>query len=270
MRQMTIGEHRLEYQLWPGRVRSPTLVLLHEGLGCTEQWHDLPEMLCARFGLSVMAYSRAGYGGASKITLPRASSFMHDEARDVLPLVLDAACIDDAVLIGHRDGGTIALIACSTPARAKIRAVVTISAHSFMEDVCLNGIRKAGQAFREGDLRERLHRYHGECTECAFFGWHDTWARPEFSDWHIRDLLPAVAVPTLALQGEHDEYGSPGQVATIATGVTGPVMAHVVPGCGHSMHRELTEEFLDILDLFFARHGIVTPPTTGSDDAADT
>jgi len=184
---------------------------------------------------------------------------MHDEGMDVLPQVLEATGIESAVLIGHSDGGTISLIACASVAQSRIRAVVTISAHVYMEQVCFNSIRKAGQAYRDGDLRERLYKYHGQCTECAFFGWHDTWTRPEFSKWHIRDLLPAVQVPVLALQGEDDEYGSSGQVDTIATGVSGPVTTHIVSGCGHSMHRERPEEFLDTLAQFFTQHGIISP-----------
>ena len=94
---MTPGEiilhgRRLETARWgPGPDRAPTLVLLHEGLGCVALWRDVPERLAAATGLSVFAYSRFGHGRSDPAPLPRSMTYMHDEALDVLPRVLDAA-----------------------------------------------------------------------------------------------------------------------------------------------------------------------------------
>ena len=101
----------LETGWWgPGPAEAPTLVLLHEGLGSVALWRDVPERLAAATGWGVFAYSRFGYGNSDGVKLPRPMTYMHDEARVVLPEVLDAGRIERAVLVGHSDGGSIAAI----------------------------------------------------------------------------------------------------------------------------------------------------------------
>ncbi|MFL5284871.1 MAG: alpha/beta fold hydrolase [Rhodopila sp.] len=101
----------LEAAWWgPGPAEAPTLVLLHEGLGSVELWRDVPERLAATTGWGVFAWSRFGYGRSTPVTLPRPLTYMHDEAQAVLPEVLHAAGIEQCVLVGHSDGGSIAAI----------------------------------------------------------------------------------------------------------------------------------------------------------------
>ena len=108
---MIIGRRLLETRWWgPPADAAPTLVLLHEGLGCVALWRDFPEALAEATGCGVFAYSRFGYGGSDSVELPRPMHYMEDEALDVLPRVLDAAGVERAVLIGHSDGGSIAAV----------------------------------------------------------------------------------------------------------------------------------------------------------------
>src|SRR5262249_58033996 len=109
-RFLEAGGHRLEYAWWgPAPGERPTLVLLHEGLGCVDMWRDFPHQLAGATGLGVFAYSRLGYGRSDPAPLPRPVRYMHDEAR-LLPEVLKAAGIEDAILVGHSDGASIAII----------------------------------------------------------------------------------------------------------------------------------------------------------------
>ena len=247
---------RLEYRHWAGRIDGPTLVLLHEGLGCVELWQDFPFRLGDRVGLPVFAYSRAGYGRSDAAALSRPKRYMHDEALRTLPLVLAAAGIERSVLVGHSDGGSIAIVACSGEAQHHVEALVLMAAHVFIEDISLQGIRAAGDAFRDGSLRTRLGKYHGTGVDETFLGWHDAWLTPEFSNWNIEQYLPAVTVPALVLQGEQDEYGTPAQVEAIATGVRGPVRCCVLANCGHSPQRDVTSALLEEISNFLRTQGI--------------
>jgi pimeloyl-ACP methyl ester carboxylesterase len=108
---LDIDRQRLEYRfVGPRPDSAPTLVLLHEGLGCVGLWGDFPERLQAATGAGVFVYSRAGYGKSSPVALPRPLSYMHDEARETLPSLLDAIGFKRGLLIGHSDGASIASI----------------------------------------------------------------------------------------------------------------------------------------------------------------
>ncbi len=299
MRTIIAGGARLECRWWgePDRA-APTLVLLHEGLGCVATWRDFPALLHRRTGLPVFAYSRAGYGGSDPAELPRGIDYMHIEGREVVGAVLDAAGIGDAVLVGHSDGASIAIVHAGQPAggpppraRARVRgarrrwrppappprtrvrqapclrgernapprvrALVLLAPHVFCEDVSVESIRAAGDAYRRGGLRERLARHHGDGVDAAFFGWHDAWLRPEFRRWSIEAFLPGIAAPVLLIQGDHDAYGTPAQLDAIERGVPGPVTRVWLADCGHAPHRERPGETLDAIDAFLA--GLVPP-----------
>lgn len=213
----------------------PTLVLLHEGLGCVGLWKDFPDRLAAATGLGVFAWSRAGFGRSDGIVLPRPLDYLEREAPLVGP-VLDAAGIGRCVLVGHSDGGTIALLCAARPDARRIEGVVTMAAHVFVEDVTIAGIEDARQIWEQGALRERLRRWHGDNVDGAFYGWCDTWLHPGFRAWNIEAALPAVRVPCLVMQGEADQYGTAAQVYAIARQVAGPAEAVLLPGAGHAPH----------------------------------
>jgi pimeloyl-ACP methyl ester carboxylesterase len=155
------------------------------------------------------------------------------------------------VLVGHSDGGSIALIFAGGTPVGPVLGVVTEAAHVFCEELTLRSIQLARTGFESGDLRPRLERYHGANTECAFRGWCDTWLHPDFRSWDITGLLPAVRVPVLAIQGEQDEYGSVAQVEAIVRGADAERL--LLPGCGHTPHRERPDETLEAMHRFVSR-----------------
>ncbi|WP_404382904.1 alpha/beta fold hydrolase [Caenispirillum salinarum] len=248
---LTAAGHRLEYR-WhgPAPKEASTLVFLHEGLGCRDLWKDVPADLSARLGMGALVYSRPGYGGSSGITLPRSTDYLTPEALEVLPAVLDATGVERAVLIGHSDGGSIALIAAGRGNDPRIRAIVTEAAHVFVEDVTLAGISEARTAWETTNLREKLARWHGANTDTAFHGWNDTWLTDAYAAWNIEDVLPGVTVPSLVIQGEGDQYGTEAQVDAIVSGVSGPAEKLMVPDCGHVPHFEQRARVLDAIAAF--------------------
>src|SRR5688572_17751613 len=169
---------RLEYgMIGPRPDEAPTIVMLHEGLGCVGLWGDFPDKLQAETGAGVFVYSRAGYGRSSPAPLPRPLSFMHDEARQVLPRLLDAIGFRRGLLFGHSDGASIAAIYTGSVQDHRVRGLILIAAHFFTEDMGIAAIARARDAYATTDLRQRLSRWHDH-VDIAFRGWSDAWLDP--------------------------------------------------------------------------------------------
>jgi pimeloyl-ACP methyl ester carboxylesterase len=247
------GVH-LEYRwIGPGPAEAPTLVFLHEGLGSVSLWRDFPDKVAAATGCGVLVYSRQGYGRSDPVAVPRPLSYMHHEGLEVLPRVLAAAKVERAVLVGHSDGASIALIQAGSGAAASIEGLVALAPHVVVEECCVVSIAATCDAYRLGGLRERLARHHHSNVDCAFWGWNMAWLDPAFRHWDIREFLPRITAPTLVIQGEDDEYGTHLQYDTVRAQVPAPVEVLVLPDCGHSPHKDQPEQTLAAIGAFVRR-----------------
>jgi pimeloyl-ACP methyl ester carboxylesterase len=236
--RMTAAGSALEYACWgPTPDKAPTLVMLHEGLGSVAQWRDLPAQLAAATGFGVLAYARAGYGASDPVSLPRPLDYQTREAVDVLGPLLDAAGIEHAILLGHSDGATIATIYAGSVSDMRVRGLVLIAPHFFTEPTGLAAIRAAGKAFRDGDLRDRLAKYHSH-VDVAFNGWHDVWTHPDYANWNVADAIDHLRIPVLAIQGREDPYGTLAQITEIEDRIYSPVETLILDDCGHAPHLE--------------------------------
>jgi pimeloyl-ACP methyl ester carboxylesterase len=258
-RTLDVDGVKLEAELVGDVGRGTTLVFLHEGLGSVAQWKEFPRVVAEASGLPALVYSRAGYGRSSPCALPRPLTYMQDEARDVLPRVLEVAGVRDAVLVGHSDGASIA-IAYAGARPAGLRGLVLEAPHVVCEDVSVRSIAKAREAYEQGDLRARLAKYHGSNVDFAFRGWNDAWLDPRFRAFDLRPFLPTIAVPTLVLQGDDDEYGTRAQVDETAKGIVdAPVTVRMLPRCGHAPHRDQPQRTLDEILTFLTNVVLRTP-----------
>ncbi|MDH3454107.1 MAG: alpha/beta hydrolase [Desulfuromonadales bacterium] len=227
-----------------------TLVFLHEGLGCLAMWRDFPRQLARLTGCRALVYSRAGYGGSAPCPLPRPLTFMHDEGLRVLPKILTQARIDKAVLVGHSDGASIALINAGGIADRRIQGLILMAPHVFVEELTLASIREAKSAFENAGLRERLARYHGDNVDCAFLGWNQAWLDGAFIDWNLEAYLPKVEVPVLLIQGEDDNYGTIRQLEKIKDRLPGGAELALLRDCGHSPFRDSPTEVMRVITGF--------------------
>jgi pimeloyl-ACP methyl ester carboxylesterase len=240
---LNAADHSVNYEWIEGDAARPPLVFLHEGLGSIRQWRDFPAQLAAATCCRALVYDRYGHGQSDVLAEPRRTvRFMHDEALEALPQILDLLKIKNPILVGHSDGASIALIHAG--AWQAVRGVVAMAPHVFIEPVCLSSIRTAKVTFENTDLAEKLARHHRDARK-TFYGWADVWLDPQFKRWDIRDdYLPNVRCPVLAIQGHDDEYGTMAQLDEIARRVKGPCEVLKLEDCGHSPFRDQPEKVL--------------------------
>jgi pimeloyl-ACP methyl ester carboxylesterase len=250
---LDIGSEHLEYRMiGPRPDEAPTLVLLHEGLGCAGLWNDFPDKLQKATGCGIFVYSRAGYGKSSPVTLPRPLSYMHDEAREVLPRLLDGIGFTRGLLIGHSDGASIAAIYAGSHQDHRVGGLVLIAPHFFTEDEGIRSIEEARVAYETGDLRPRLARWHAD-VDNAFWGWSGAWLDPDFRKWDITGFLAYIRVPILIVQGEDDQYGTVKQIAVAQEECYCPVEVALLAGARHSPQRDAPEATLAAIAEFVGR-----------------
>jgi pimeloyl-ACP methyl ester carboxylesterase len=237
MSLIEVAGHRLEYE-WigsPPATEWPTLVFLHEGLGSVGLWRDFPEGLCRRTKSAGLVYSRRGHGTSDPLDGPRTVRFMHEEALVVLPALLDAFRIRRPILIGHSDGGSIAVISEGSGI-VRTAGLILEAPHVFVEDMTVESIARTKTRYENGDLRSRLWRHHRGGVDSLFQSWADVWLSPQFRSWNIEEYLPGVVAPTLILQGRDDEYGTEKQVETIASALGSRCETVMLARCGHAPH----------------------------------
>ena len=240
----------LEYRmLGPSPDSAPTIVMLHEGLGSAGLWGDFPEKLQAATGAGVFVYSRAGYGASSPAKLPRPVDYMHREALDVLPKLLDRIGFRRGLLAGHSDGASIAAIYAGAHQDHRLQGIALIAPHFIVEDISVQSIAGIKTAYETTNLREKLARWHKD-VDNAFYGWNGAWLDPAFRDWDISEYLAYIRVPVLIVQGVDDQYGTMRQIEIARDECYCPVDVTVVEGAGHSPHREAAAVTLEAVTDF--------------------
>jgi pimeloyl-ACP methyl ester carboxylesterase len=247
---LRIGASELEYRMiGPATGDAPTIIMLHEGLGSAGLWGDFPEKLQAATGTGVFAYSRAGYGASSPVQLPRSLNYMHVEALEVLPKILDAIGFRRGLLVGHSDGASIAAIYAGGVQDHRIRGLALIAPHFIVEDISVTSIAEIKVAYESTDLKAKLARWHSD-VDNAFYGWNAAWLNPKFRDWDISEYLAYIRVPIAIVQGADDHYGTIRQIEIAREECYCPVDVSIIPGAGHSPHREAPEATLNAIAEF--------------------
>jgi pimeloyl-ACP methyl ester carboxylesterase len=247
---LRINASDLEYRMiGPSPEDAPTIVMLHEGLGSAGLWGDFPDKLQAATGAGVFVYSRAGYGASTPVTLPRPLDYMHIEALEVLPKLLDATGFRRGLLLGHSDGASIAAIYAGSHQDHRVQGIALIAPHFIVEDISVASIAEIKTAYETTELKAKLARWHKD-VDNAFYGWNGAWLDPKFRAWDISDYLAYIRVPVAILQGADDQYGTMRQVEIAREECYCPVDVTVIRGAGHSPHREAPEATLDAITDF--------------------
>jgi pimeloyl-ACP methyl ester carboxylesterase len=241
---------RIEYRwLQPEKTEAPVLIFLHEGLGSVAMWKNYPQQLCEALGVQGLVYSRPGYGQST----PRQTDeqwqpdFMHRQAHEVLPALLEALHIHQAPwLFGHSDGGSIALLYA---ARYPVAGLIILAPHIMVEELSINSIAQARYTYENTPFKARLAPYHAD-VDSAFGGWSQIWLNPNFRNWSIEEDIRTITCPVLAIQGVDDDYGTLEQIQGIARRLPQTKLL-VLPACGHSPHRDQPETLTQACFNFF-------------------
>jgi pimeloyl-ACP methyl ester carboxylesterase len=250
---LRIGASDLEYRMiGPAPEDAPTIVMLHEGLGSAGLWGDFPDRLQASTGDGVLVYSRAGYGASTPVKLPRPLDYMHIEALEILPKLLDQIGFRRGLLLGHSDGASIAAIYAGGTGDHRVRAVAMIAPHFIVEDISVTSIAEIKQAYETTELKSKLKRWHSY-VDNAFYGWNGAWLDPKFRTWDISEYLAYIRVPVSILQGADDQYGTIRQIEIAREECYCPVDVTIIPAAGHSPHREAPEATLHAISEFAER-----------------
>ena len=225
----------------------PTIVMLHEGLGSISHWRDFPSRLTESTGAGVFVYSRYGHGASDCLQGPRSVPYMHHEAQVVLPEILRQANIQRPVLLGHSDGGSIAIIYAGTFPDSPAGLILE-APHVFVEDISVSSIAHAREAYLQTDLPQRLARHHVN-ADSLFWGWNNIWLDPEFRHWNIESFLDPIRCPVLAIQGAEDQYGTTKQIDAIQARIPS-TSAIILEDCRHAPHRDQPEATLSAIRRF--------------------
>jgi len=236
---VSINGHNLHVETH-GPQDGPVVVLLHHGLGSARAWKAHTPVLAAA-GYRVIAYDRWGYGGSDArpgLGMP----FFEDDLLD-LDALLDELGVQQASLVGHSDGGTLALYYASQQPLHVLRLVV-VAAHIYVEPKMDTGIRGVRQVFEnDARFREGLRRAHGEKAEDVFHHWFEGWVKPENLSWDMRPVLGQIACPTLVVQGVQDEHATP-QHARDTVEAIPHASLWLLENAGHMLPQDRPDEFI--------------------------
>ena len=257
-------EYSIEYEVWgDGR---PSIVMLHDGLGSVAQWRTTPEAIADRLGVAVLAYNRPGHGNSKPVPEgPWPTLWLHHQAQ-LLGLLLRAWNLENPLLVGHSDGGSISLIYATgegpgpSAADARCRGIVCLAAHSFVEPICTEAITalRADQS----RIHTALGLYHAE-PQAVFAAWSGVWLSEAFGRWDIRSMLGRIEVPTWIVQGDRDEYGSAAQLWTTDEAIGDNSGAILLSGVGHLIHHQEPDAVVDIVAAAWSRSA-GSPGSSGS------
>ena len=251
--QLKSNGKSLEYSCFgPSPDRAPTILLLHEGLGCVALWRDFPAKLAKASGFGVMAYSRAGYGQSDPADLPRPLDYMTREAVDSLPQLIAAAGLQQIILLGHSDGASIAAIYGGSVEDHRVRGLILMAPHFFTEDMGLASIAEAKVAYENTNLSNRMGKYHNN-PDNAFYGWNDSWLHADFKNWNITDVIDYIRVPVLAIQGREDQYGTTAQIEALKAQLYAPLETELLENCQHTPFLEQPDLTLRSITNFCTR-----------------
>jgi pimeloyl-ACP methyl ester carboxylesterase len=246
-RPVTIAGRRIEAVEVEGDAGRRAIVLLHEGLGSVGLWRGFPRALAGATGRRVIAFSRWGHGRSEPPPALRTPAFFHEEARDVLPALLEQVDAPEPVLVGHSDGASIALIHAGD---RPVTGLALLAPHVIVEDITVEAIRETRVQFEAGGLRERMARHHDD-VDAAFHGWCDVWLDPAFERWDLSEEIAELRAPTLLMQGVNDQYATLAQLDRIQARAPAETQ-RVELQAGHSPHLEAPDETVAAIAAFTA------------------
>lgn len=226
----------------------PPLVLLHDSLGSADLWRDFPRQLAEKLSRTVIAYDRLGFGKSGARSRLPSAQFVEEEAVIYFPIIKEQLALESYVLLGHSVGGGMAINIAAQD--AECTAVITVAAQAFVEDLTVEGIRQAKEAFASSEQIGRLEKWHGSKAQWVLNAWTEVWLSEAFKRWSLAPIIRSVTCPVLTIHGDKDEYGSLAFPEFIVENTRGPANMLIMKNGGHVPHRENPQEVVDAIKDF--------------------
>lgn len=242
----------------------PTLVFIHDALGCVGLWGDFPAHFARATGCGALVYSRAGYGASETVKLPRAGALLRDDALEILPAVLDEADVRGAVLVGHGEGASIALLNAGFSCDSRVEGLILMAPTTFSESLVRSSAAKTRAEFFGGGLRSRLLPYHGANVDAAFWGWTRSQEELSFRNSDFLDCLSNISSPSLLIQGARDPSGSAWQLQLLECQIGARTSVLRLEQCGYAIYRERPDAVIEAGRRFLVDEGLASPAAVGA------
>jgi len=226
------------------------VVLLHGGLGSSEDWADQRPALAERF--RVIAYDRRGHGRTAATPEP----FDYDVMTADAVALLDELGLARARLVGFSDGGIVALlVALRRP--DLVGRLVLIGANTRPDGLeprmrgRLESSDAASYPERYRVAFERLSPDGPDAWPAAFAQTRRLW----LEEPHItEEQLATVAAPTLVVAGDRDLI-APEHTVALFRALPRTARLAIVPGAGHDLPREQPALLNQLLLAFLSESG---------------
>lgn len=232
--------------------KTALIIFLHDAWGCTAMWGDFPKTLATKLRCNALLYDRRGFGQSDMDeTTNRTPDYFYRESHELIAL-LDVLHVKKAILFGHSDGATIALLSAALfPER--IEALILESPHTFLEESGLQAVNETARKAQRTNLIQALEKYHGEKAQALFDKWKNCWGSEAFTGWNLLPLLEKIKCPTLAFRGKNDIFDSHEQLHQLKTHFQSNIEIAIIPNSTHSPHREATNTTLKVCISWFKR-----------------
>lgn len=228
----------------PGKIE---IVFLHDGLGSTESMGDFPHQLCQSLGKNGISYDRIGHGKSSMDNEPRSINYLDDCAYIDLPFVLTELQIENPILIGASDGGTISLLYAI---KFDVAKIIAIAPHALVEERTINGVNEAFEKLNKIENFQKLEYFHGDKAVKLLVDCASIWLSEEFRSWNILDKVGEVSCPVCLIQGDKDEYISKQQCKMLADAIGPHASLNFIEDSPHLLHVSQTNLLLQLCTAF--------------------
>lgn len=223
------------------RGKAPLVVLLHHGLGNLQAWQAQLEFLIAH-GISVLAYDRWGYGRSDdrpSLDPP----YFEEDVQDLKTLLSKENRA--LVLVGHSDGGNVALSYASHYPQ-NVLGLIVVAAHIYFEPKMAEGILELFRSYRENEaFKKGLQRAHER--KAVFERWFEAWTRLGMG-WDMRQTISNIHCPVLVVQGSEDEHATAQHAIDCAAALSNG-RVEIVAGANHMLPQKSSDIFNRILML---------------------
>jgi pimeloyl-ACP methyl ester carboxylesterase len=245
-----------------GLPTQPAVVFLH-GVGGGRHGWAAQQAHVADLGWRSLAWDMPGYGDSPMVTL---YDFAH--LAQALWQMLDAAHIEQAVLVGHSMGAMVALQAW-TQKPERIRGLLLAASSpafgnsdgDFQKQFLAQRLAPLEAGKTMGDIADKLiptmAAPGGEASH--LIPAHQSMSAVPISTYRAalqalvqfeqRAALPTITVPVLCLAAEHDRTAPPNVMEKMAQKIPGARYA-CLAGAGHLLHYEQPEAFNAELEKF--------------------